>query len=227
MDFPFSVKPDGKLSLQDVMALTRDKCEGTDFDPVKGIRGGPFKNPNYYKGTRLISVANVEYTTLTQCRGWLPAPVGGIVWLSFGPQDTSCYMPFYAGATDMPKSFSVGDHFVFNRDSARWAFDYVDFHVQAAYSLAINDVKEAQARHESDVVSRIPEIDGQAQALYAKKPADAAKFLTGFCLNNAPATAYWSSTIIWPFTIPRKEPSKGGKRLLPRGGKRPSRPMIS
>lgn len=193
MDFPFSVKPDRKLSLQDVMALTRDRCEGTDFDPVKGIRGGPFKNPNYYKGTRLISVANVEYTTVTQCRGWLPAPIGGIVWLSFGPQDTSCYMPFYAGVTDMPKSFGIGDHFVFNRESARWAFDYVDFHVQAAYSLAINDVKEAQARYESDVVNRIPEIDGQARALHAKKPADAAKFLTGFCLNNAQTVvdAWW------------------------------------
>ena len=32
------------------MALTRDKSEGTVFDPVRGLRGGPFKNPNYYKG---------------------------------------------------------------------------------------------------------------------------------------------------------------------------------
>ncbi|NTV81293.1 MAG: dipeptidase, partial [Candidatus Aminicenantes bacterium] len=29
MDFPFSVKPDAKLSVRDVMALTRDKSEGT------------------------------------------------------------------------------------------------------------------------------------------------------------------------------------------------------
>ena len=93
------------------MALTRDKSEGTVFDPVRGLRGGPFKNPNYYKGTRLISVSNVEYTTLTQCRSWLPDPIGGIVWVALGAQDTSCYVPFYAGATDIPKSFSIGDHF--------------------------------------------------------------------------------------------------------------------
>ena len=47
MDLPFSVKPDKKLSVQDVMDMTRDKCYGTKFDPVKGIRGGPFANPNY------------------------------------------------------------------------------------------------------------------------------------------------------------------------------------
>jgi dipeptidase len=50
MDFPFSVKPDKKLSVQDLMALTRDKSQGTIYDPVRGIRGGPFQNPNYYKG---------------------------------------------------------------------------------------------------------------------------------------------------------------------------------
>ncbi len=79
MDFPFSVKPDRKVSVQDVMAMTRDKSQGTIFDPVMGIRGGPFKNPHYYKGTRLISVPNVEYTSLTQCRSGLPDPIGGIV----------------------------------------------------------------------------------------------------------------------------------------------------
>ena len=97
MDLPFSVKPDKKISVQDVMALTRDKCEGTPFDPVRGIRGGPFANPNYYAGTRTIGTNKAEYTTVTQCRSWLPDPVGGIVWLAWGAQDTACYMPFYAG----------------------------------------------------------------------------------------------------------------------------------
>jgi dipeptidase len=185
MDFPFSVKPDVKLSARDVMALTRDKSQGTEFDPVRGLRGGPFQNPNYFKGTRLISVPNVEYTTLTQCRSWLPDPVGGIVWVALGAQDTSCYIPFYAGATELPKSFGIGDHFVLNRDSARWAFDYVDFHVQVAYNAAIEDVKAAQKTWEDGALDRIPEIDARAAELYKKKPKEALRYLTGYCLNNA------------------------------------------
>jgi dipeptidase len=193
MDLPFSAKPEKKLSVQDVMNITRDKCQGTQFDPVKGIRGGPFLNPYYFGSTRTIGTNRAEYTTITQCRGWLPDPIGGIVWICFGAQDTSCYMPFYAGMTEFPKSFSIGDHWVFNRDSARWAFDYVDFHVQVAYNAAIEDVKAAQAKWEAEVVARVPEIDKQAQDLYQKSPAKAAKFLTGFCLNNAQnvINAWW------------------------------------
>ena len=193
MDFPFSVKPDAKLSARDVMALTRDKSEGTVFDPVRGLRGGPFKNPNYYKGTRLISVPNVEYTTLTQCRSWLPDPIGGIVWVALGAQDTSCYVPFYAGATEIPKSFAVGDHFVLDRASARWAFDYVDFHTQVAYNAAIEDVKAARKKWEDGALERIGEIDAQARTLYQKSPREAVRFVTGFGLNNAQTVvdAWW------------------------------------
>ena len=161
MDIPFSVKPDKPLSAADVMAITRDKCYGTPFDPVKGIRGGQYLNPNYYSGTRKISVNNVEYTSLVQCRSGLPNDIGGIIWLSFGPQDTAVYMPLYAGITAMPKSFMLGDHFELNRASARWAFDYTDFHVQVAYSEAIEDVKKAQIEYED---GRHPENPRDRQA---------------------------------------------------------------
>ncbi len=170
MDLPFSVKPDKKLSVQDVMNLTRDKSYGSIFDPVQGIRGGPFKNPNYYSGTRKISVANVEYTSLVQCRSGLPNPIGGIMWVAFGDQATSVYIPLYAGMTAIPKSFMVGDHFEFNRASARWAMDYVDFHTQVVYSEAIKDVQKAQLEYEGAAVQAIPEIDKAALELYAKKP---------------------------------------------------------
>ncbi len=185
MDFPFSVKPDRKLSIADVMALTRDKSRDTVFDPVKGIRGGPFQNPNYYRGTRLISVANVEYTTVTQSRRGLPDAVGGIVWVALGAQDTSCYVPFYAGATAIPDAFGIGDHWTLDRRAARWAFDYVDFHVQAAYNAALEDVKAARKAWEDEAVARTPDIDRQANELYAKNPGRATKFLTDYVLTNA------------------------------------------
>jgi dipeptidase len=193
MDFPFSVKPDAKLSPKDVMTLTRDKSQGTVFDPVRGIRGGPFKNPNYYKGTRMISVPNVEYTTLTQCRSWLPDPIGGVVWVALGAQDTSCYVPFYGGVTDVPQSFSTGDHFVFDRGSARWAFDYVDFHTQVAYNAAILDVQAAQKKWEDGALTGIAETDRAAAELYKKNPKEAVRHITGFCLNNATnvVDAWW------------------------------------
>ena len=194
MDYPFSVKPDKKISVQDVMAITRDRCQGSPYDSAKGIRGGPLANPNLYRGTRTIGTNRAEYTTITQCRGWLPAPVGGLVWIAFGAQDTSCYIPLYAGVNDVPRSFRIGDHFEFNRDSARWAFDYVDYHVQPAYMYALEDVKQAQAQFEQSIAARIPEFDKEAAARYQKSPVDAAGYLTGICLSNAEEVvkAWWN-----------------------------------
>lgn len=204
MEFPFSVKPDKKLSLQDVIDITRDKYQGMPLDPAEGLRGGPFSNPNYhprpvkvegktYNTPRTISVNRAEYTTVTQCRDWLPDPIGGIVWLAFGAQDTSCYMPLYAGITAIPESFSIGDHWVFNRESARWAFDYVDFHTLVAYSHAIKDVKKAQAEWEKAAIERVPFIDITAKELYGQNQKLAIEYLTDYCVNNAEKVidAWW------------------------------------
>jgi dipeptidase len=203
MDLPFSVKPDKKISVEDVFTITRDKYQGNKYDPASGIKGGPFANPNYfrsfrlgedsYSGPRCICVNNVEYTTVTQCRDWLPAPIGGIIWLSFGAQDTACYMPLYAGITAMPQSFMVGDHWVFTRDSARWAFDYVDFHTQVAYSLAMEDVLKAREKWEKSAVDRTLVIDEFANQLYKKDKDQARAFLTDYCLTNADRVvkAWW------------------------------------
>jgi len=204
MDFPVSVKPDKKLSVQDVIAILRDKCEGTVFDPARGLQGGPFGNPNFlpygfkldgktYNTSRIIDVNRAEYVTITQSRDWLPDPIGGIVWLAFGPQDTACFMPLYNAMTEIPRGFQIGDHWEFSRDSTRWAFDYVDFHTQVVYSHAIQDVRAAQARYEAAAIERTPVIDKAALELYRKNPADAIKFLSDYSWNNVQAVtdAWW------------------------------------
>jgi dipeptidase len=204
MELPFSVRPDKKLSVQDVMNLTRDKCEGTRFYTARGLQGGPFKNPNYlprpfkldgktYNTSRIISVNRAEYVTVTQCRDWLPDPVGGIVWLAFGAQDTSCFMPLYAGITKIPESFKIGDHWVVNRESARWAFDYTDFHTQVVYSHAIKEVRKAQQKWEGGAVAKTQTVDKFAHDLYKIDPAQAVEYLTDYCNTNAESVikAWW------------------------------------
>jgi dipeptidase len=196
MDLPFSVKAEKKYSVHDIMEMTRYKFEGTPFDPSKGLQGGPFGNPNFlpygfelegvkYNTPRIISVNRAEYCTVTQCRSGMPNPIGGIVWLCFGSQDTSCYMPLYNGMTEIPKSFEIGDHWHFDRNSARWAFDYVDYHVQPLYSLAIQDVRKAQKKWELSAVERTPLIDKAAMELYKEDPEKAIKFVNDYSMNNA------------------------------------------
>jgi dipeptidase len=204
MDFPFSIKPDKKYSVDDVIAILRDHFDGTEFWAAKGIQGGPFQNPNHlpygftyeekrYNTPRCIGVNRAEYITVTQCRDWLPNPIGGIVWIGLGAQDTGCFMPFYQGVTRIPRSFEIGDHWEFDRKSARWAFDYVDFHAQVVYSYAIKDVREAQEKWELAAIHRTSEIDAQALKLYKKSPDQARAYLTEYSNNNANlvVNAWW------------------------------------
>jgi len=195
-DLPFSIKPEKKMSVYDVIKMTRDKCDGTIYDPARGLQGGPFGNPNRlpygfkvdgkkYNTPRIISVNRAEYVTVTQCRGWLPNPIGGIIWLAFGAQDTSCYMPLYQGITRIPDSFKIGDHWKFDRRSARWAFDYVDYHTQVYYTLAIKHVRKAQEKWERRALKNIPFVDKQALEIYKKDPDKARQYLTDYCINNA------------------------------------------
>ncbi len=196
MDFPFSIKPEKKYSVEDIIDMLRDKFDGTEFWTAKGIQGGPFQNPNHlpygfevdgkkYDTPRCIGVNRAEYTAVTQTRNWLPNPIGGIVWIGFGAQDTDCFMPFYQGVTAIPYSFEIGDHWEFNRESARWAFDYVDFHTQVLYNHAIKDVRDAQEKYEKSVMRLIPEIDNIAHKFYKQSPEKAKAYLTKYCNDNA------------------------------------------
>jgi len=74
----------------------------------------------------------------------------------------------YAGIKALPGSFRVGDHFVFNRDSARWAFDYVDFHAQVCYAPALEEIKNAQIKWEDGALNQIQDLDQKALDLYKK-----------------------------------------------------------
>ena len=134
-----------------------------------------------------------EYTVVTQVRDWLPNPIGGIVWIGLGALDTDCFMPFYNGVYDVPESFKFGDHWEFDRRTARWAFDYVDFHTQVVYSYARQDVQKAQDQHETAVVHQITDVDRRAMELHTESPEKAREYLDGFSNNNAEVVvnAWW------------------------------------
>jgi len=204
MDFPFSIKPDKKLSVADVIDILRDNCEDTPYYAARGLQGGPFQNPNHlpygftldgkrYNTSRTIGMNRSEYTTVIQTRDWLPNPIGGLVWISFGSQNTNCFMPFYQGVTKIPRSFEIGDHYAFNRESARWAFDYVDFHSYMMYSYAIQDVRKMQKKWELSAIAKTTDIDAQAMKLYKKSPEAATQYLNDYCNNNADlvVNAWW------------------------------------
>ncbi len=155
------------------MAINRDHYEGTQFDLTKGMAAGPFGNPNRYPtprsvkpaGTesldweRAISIFRCSYSFVGQARSWLPDPIGGIIWFGEDAPHSTVYVPFYAGITHTPKSFSEGSREFFDKNYAWWAFNFVSNWADLKYSYMIEDIKKVQKEFEDQFFANQPAVE--------------------------------------------------------------------
>lgn len=203
--FPFTIKPDQKLSVRDVMDLYRDYYQGTEFDLSKGVAAGPFASPYRFPGPmdaggsdtgdpnaklkggweRPISIFRCGFSYIGQARGWLPDPIGGLLW--FGPDEpmSTAYVPFYVGVTRIAKPYYTVDTSTFSQDSAWWAFNFVANWAGLKYSYMIKDIRQKQDEIELAALESIKEMDSKALALYKQDPAKVAPLLTEYCETQA------------------------------------------
>lgn len=200
VEYPFSVKPDKKVSVADLMVIKRDHYEGTEFDLTKGMAAGPFGNPNRYatpatlgEWERAISIFRCSYSVILQARANMPAGIGNVVWFGEDAPHSTCYVPIYVGATSVPKSFTVGSRATFDRESAWWAFNHVSNYADLKYSYMIKDIQAVYGKFESEALAMQPAIEQAALDLYKVDPKLAMSFLTNY--SNAHAekvvAAWW------------------------------------
>ncbi len=204
---PLWVKPNKKLTVQDVMGIMRDHFEGTELDMTQDIGAGPYRLPyrwrdltwevdsTEYCNERAISTQQTGFSFVAQSRNWLPDPIGGILW--FGVDDTysTCYTPMYCGITEIPECFKVGngDMLTYSETSAFWTFNMVTNFTYLRYDDMIKDVQKVQKELEDKFVLYVPVIDKAAETLYKSNSEEQArKFITEYSVNEANSmTARW------------------------------------
>ncbi len=191
---PLWIKPDRKLSVADVMGLMRDHYEGTPLDMTKDPGAGPFVLPYrwrpmtwkvdgvQYFNERAVSTQQTGFSFVSQSRGWLPDPIGGVLW--FGVDDTyaTVYFPVFAGIDKVPVNWAVGTgsfHEV-TWDSAFWVFNQVTNFAYGRWSDMIQDIQAVQRELEGKYLSAQPAVDAAALALYAQSPRLAQDYLTQY-----------------------------------------------
>ncbi len=196
-DYPLFIKPDKKLSTQDVIGLMRDHYEGTDFDMQKGIDAGPYGSPNRwrpmewendgkeYVWERPISTQQTGFSIVTQSRSHLPNEIGGIMWYAVDDTYTNCYVPFYCGINELPKSYTFGDIRKFSWDSAWWTFNFVSNYANLKYKYMYQDIKSVQSKLEDDFFKLQPIIEKTAKSLYKSDKELMVKYLTDYSVMHA------------------------------------------
>jgi len=195
--YPLWIKPDKKLSVHDVMEIMRDHYEGTPFDMTKGVDAGPFGCPVRFRGIewevdgkkyaweRPISTQQTAFSFISQARGWLPNPIGGVYWYSFDDTYTNCYVPFYCSITELPQSYTVGSLQKFSWDSAWWVFNFVANFANLRYSDMVKDIQEVQSSLENQFLTLQPAIDKTALELYKNDPQAMQRYLTTYSVSQA------------------------------------------
>ena len=174
---PLWIKPDHKVDVHEVMNLMRDHYEGTSMDMSKDLGGGPFNCPyrwrpmgfevdgQKYVHERATSTQQTGFSFVAQCRGWLPAKVGGIIW--FGVDDTysTVYCPMYCGITEVPVCFRQGngDMLTYSETSAFWLFNRVSNFLYSRYSDMIKDVQRTQNKLEETFIHDVQKFDNRAK----------------------------------------------------------------
>lgn len=158
--YPFAVKPDKLITVQDVMAVYRDYYEGTPFSLVKDeIAAGPFNSPirvasgkaedTFATGAweRPISIYRGNYAVINVCH-----PQGhGVTWFAPHTAHASVFAPaFTSAASEVARSYVVDLTKSVDRKSLFWATSAIsNWAFGTNFAMAIKDIRAAQVKMEA------------------------------------------------------------------------------
>ncbi len=202
--YPTSVEPERKISVQDVMAFQRSTFEGTIYDMTEdydwfipdgkgGMKKSPLATPFPSKDLReLLDINNRRnvarpqgyYGMISQLRGWLPDPIGGIYWVFMDNAYTSAYVPVYAGTQEIAECYKNFDPTTYNSKSVCWAVDFVDNLLYLKWQEAVKDLWKVRNPFEQRLFDEREQIDSEALKLYAREPEKALEYLTDYTKAN-------------------------------------------
>lgn len=203
---PLYIKPDRKLSVQDVKDGMRDHFEDTEFCMTEDAGAGPYKVPyrwrpmsfkvdgQEYLNERAIATQQTGFVIVPQMRNWLPDAIGGVLWFGVDDANTAVFVPMYCSITGVPECFRPGNGSMleFSWTSAFWIHNWVANMAYHKYSFMIEDIRPVQQELEEGFNAMQPAIDSAAKELYEKNPEEAVGFLTWYSCSEAErSTARW------------------------------------
>ena len=232
---PLYVKPNRKISVQDLKEAMRDHYENTPLDITKDMGAGPFHMPyrltpltfkvdgKEYYNERPISTFQTAFVFVAQMRANMPNAVGGILW--FGTDDANCtvFTPVYCCTDTIPHCYShIADGVTFNWDSSFWVFNWVANMVYPRYDQMIGDLKGLQHEIEGRFNHNQDSIENVAATLLKSDPAAAKKMLTDYSVACAQSTHdAWRKLgefLILKYNDGALRPEKNGKFLRDKWG---------
>jgi len=216
-ELPFSVPPEKKVSVRDVIAFFRQTYEGTNLDMTKNLVAQQRRSndvvksniahpwmsfdmmqllntlkPNTVVRQRTIAISACSYSEVLQCRDWLPDEIGGIAWFSFDNPGQSPRIPIFSGTTELPSSFAICGQHRYRTDSALWWFRRANKLATVRWGEGRKHIETAVMEFEDRAFSELPMVEKKALELLEGGDAGDAEmakaYLTQYTNDFARAT---------------------------------------
>lgn len=204
-NYPFSVKPDSLVTLEDIINVFKDYYEGTPFDMTKSLtvtdKDGktvisplasphmPYDANKLHKinggwgplGERTIARWYTMYATIIQLRNWLPDEIGGVEWLAMDNVATSIYVPIYGCVSDLPDQYKTpGRVNGYTLNSAWWIFNRLGTLASQRWGDMRYDVDSVWVPMQLKLIESQNAVDREALELYNQNKKDAIEFLNSY-----------------------------------------------
>ena len=208
---PLYIKPNHKVSAQELKNCMRDQYEGTPLDITQGPDAGPWNSKLRYGSLgfkldsvqywfeRPIATQQTAWSFVAQMRGYESAKAGGILWFGVDDAASTVYVPMYSTITDVPECFKEGngDMYNYSPTSAWWTYNIVANWAYTKYSAMMPDIKKVQAAWEDKFNAQVEAVDAQVANMDAAKTTE---FLTKYsCAQAQESTAAWKDLGVYPF----------------------------
>ena len=208
---PLYIKPNHKVSAQELKNCMRDQYEGTPLDITQGPDAGPWNSKLRYGSLgfqldsvqywfeRPIATQQTAWSFVAQMRGYESAKAGGIFWFGVDDAASTVYVPMYSTITEVPECFKEGngDMYNYSPTSAWWTYNIVANWAYTKYSAMMPDIKKVQAAWEDKFNAQVEAIDAQVANMDAAKTTE---FLTKYsCAQAQESTAAWKDLGIYLF----------------------------
>ena len=181
----------GHITLQDVIAVTRDHYEGAEQSVYatidKGTSKEPYPYPPHKSPYRTICVPRTQASMVCTVRNDMPVEVGGLMWLCMSSPCTSVYVPIYAGSSKVPREYSVGGG-NYDPESAWWNFDMLQRLIDNCV-IDRKQVRETLDRYEQREFEQQEAFEKAALEVYGQNVALARKLLSDYTCNHLSISA--------------------------------------
>ena len=208
---PLYIKPNHKVSAQELKDCMRDQYEGTPLDITQGPDAGPWNSKLRYGSLgfqldsvqywfeRPIATQQTGWSFVAQMRGYESAKAGGILWFGVDDAASSLYVPMYSKINAVPECYAEGngDMYTYSPTSAWWTYNIAANWAYTKYSAMMPDIKKVQAAWEDNFNAQVAVVDNAVAEL---NDEEATEWLTKYSIMQAEeSTAAWKELGIYLF----------------------------